>query len=566
MRNIIYKRYIKKRLNYIIWLLFVIVLGIVLGNINPYLFGRIIDNISVKDASAVKKTLICFSIVLLNVQVLSYVENIIGKKVVLKICNDIKSDLFFSVMNMPYYESDSYEQGELLNRIEFDASTIVEYYIDFISSVFLIVGNLFMSLYFLFNISKILSIVSLFLIFLMYVINFVFKEKVLKIQSSIKEFTDKYYGWLQESVANILGAKVFRLEKRLCERYNQLLNREFDLYMKSVFIDSNIEFLRGIISLCLDVAILFVASKFIINGTLTIGNLVAFNTYLSRLLIAISKILDINMNKQVVNISYSRIMSLLEKEEHGNQETEIVKITEICFEKVYFGYNDNLILKGVSFYLDEPGLYSIVGGNGCGKTTILSLIEKLYHCKKGNISINGNSVENINTESLRSNILYLTKVPYLINGTILENLRIGNENASRDEILNICKLVGIHEDIIELDKGYDSQVCEEGKNLSSGQKQKIVFVRAYISKASVVLLDEVTSDIDGKCEKEICELIKKMSEYSMIINISHRELSVKMSKKVFFLQNGEIIDDGTHEELLNKYKEYKDFFTKEQDV
>lgn len=153
-------------------------------------------------------------------------------------------------------------------------------------------------------------------------------------------------------------------------KYKELLENDYSLQMKSMYIDTQIEFLRGIISLILDVLILLIAALFILNGKMTLGNLVAFNTYLSKLLIAISKILDININKQVVNISYDRILSIFEKNENNGSGLNIERIETINFKDVSFRYNKDKVLKKASFNINEPGIYSFVGENGSGKTTI----------------------------------------------------------------------------------------------------------------------------------------------------------------------------------------------------
>lgn len=277
-------------------------------------------------------------------------------------------------------------------------------------------------------------------------------------------------------------------------------------------------------------------------------------------MIAISKILDININKQVVNISYDRILSIFEKTENNGSGLNIERIETINFKDVSFRYNKDKVLKKASFNINEPGIYSFVGENGSGKTTIFSLIEKLYYVDEGEIKINNYDINSIRTESLRKCVLYLTKKPYLINGSILDNIRMGNNETSIEKIQKICKRVGIHNDIIQLEDGYNTLIHETGKNLSSGQLQKLVFVRSYLQKVSIILLDEATSDLDGKSEKDICELIKELSKYFIVLNISHRPLSVQMSRKVFFIQNGEIVKEGKHIDLLRENEEYNKFF------
>ena len=191
MEKFLYKNYLKKRLNLIILLLICIFLGILVDSTNPYIFGKIIDSISKNEKNIVGKYLIYFAIILSVVQILAYIEKLLGRSVVLKTINEIKANLFCNVLNMPYNKIYKYGSGELLNRIEFDASIIVDYYIDLVSSLFMIVGNLLISLYFLFKISKVLSGVSFVLVCLMYVLNFIFKNKIAIIQNEIKRFSDR---------------------------------------------------------------------------------------------------------------------------------------------------------------------------------------------------------------------------------------------------------------------------------------------------------------------------------------------------------------------------------------
>lgn len=560
MKKNIYQKYLKRILNFIILLLICILTEIIIDSINPYLFGRIIDGISNKDINLIKHNLFNFTIVLTVVQILRIFEQLLGESIVLKIVNEIKKNLFKTVLNIPYFKTQEYDKGELLNRIEFDASMVVHYYIDLVSSLFMIIGNLTISLYFLLNISKQLSFVAIILICIMYMVNIAFKNQVSRIQERIKSFADQYYSWLQNNISNLLGIKLFLQEDKTSEKYIELLDKNYKLQMEDIQIDTKIELGRGIVSIVLDILVLYIATLYILGGKLTLGNLIAFNTYLNKLLVAISKLLEININKQAVNISYKRICSLIFTEKETQEKTNIDIIMRLEFKNVSFGYKENKVLKEISFCLEKPGIYSIVGSNGCGKTTIFSLIEKLYFIECGEIRINNININEISTKCLRKNILYLTKTPFLVNDTIYNNLRIGNENISNEEIQNICKIVGLHADIMRLENQYESTIDEAGNNFSSGQKQKLAFVRAYFSRASLILLDEVTSDIDGKSEKDICNLIKIMSQKSIVINITHRPCSLEMSNVVFLIEDGRIVDQGKHIELLQRTPRYRSFF------
>ena len=260
-------------------------------------------------------------------------------------------------------------------------------------------------------------------------------------------------------------------------------------------------------------------------------------------------------------VSYERMNEILNSEKEENNGIILKEpIQKIQFRQVIFGYKDNLVLKKIDLSIENPGLYSLVGSNGCGKSTIFKLLERFYECKVGKIEINQVPINKYSASDLRNNIVYMPKKPFFLQGTIMDNLKLGQNEISDLEVIEVCKKVGIHSDIQKLEKGYYELIESGGENFSSGQKQKLGFVRVLLKKADIVLLDEVTSDLDGEAERQICNQIEEIAKKAIVLNIAHKPESIRRSKKVFFIQGGKIVAEGTHKALMKNCVDYKKIF------
>lgn len=295
---------------------------------------------------------------------------------------------------------------------------------------------------------------------------------------------------------------------------------------------------------------------------MTIGMLVSFSSYMEKFFEAISKLMELNLNKQEVIVCFERIKEILNLEQELNKGRRLERpIQKIEFNQVEFGYSDKLVLKKIDLSIDKLGLYSVVGSNGCGKSTIFKLLEYFYECNDGKIEINQMDINKYSVMDLRKHIIYMAKKPFFLQGTIMDNLKLGQNEISDLEVIDACKKVGIHNDIQNLEKGYYELIEQGGENFSSGQKQKLGFARVLLRKADVVLLDEVTSDLDGEAERQVCNQIEEIAKKAIVLNIAHKPESIRRSKKVFFIQGGKIIAEGTHKMLMENCEDYKKIFT-----
>lgn len=556
------KNYFINRKKSILILLVIIILGIVLSSITPYLYGVILDNVVQGNVERIRVLVICFLGINVLLTITSRIESVLGENLSIKLNNDIKKQIFGRMVLITAKSNDKYSGGELISRLDSDSGMIVTYYLDLITSSIMIAFNLCISLYFLIKISKGLTIVSVFLFPFSYLVNFIFKNKVKLYGIAKKKLNDNYFKLLNEMLNNLKGIKILQLENRCTRRFDSILEDLYNLSKKSIYLSSAISILQELLNSIFEILIIYLSAVFIINDVLTIGNMVSFNTYLQKLFSTISKLLSINISKQSVDVSMERIQEL-EKDEfeiHDNSDGLLIK--QIEFINVCFGYDKKVILYDVNFKIAENGIYSIVGKNGSGKTTILNIISKLYECNKGKVNFNGQNTKNLSIDCVRNSISYMTKETIIVNDTVMENLKLGiNRELTDKEVCEVCKFMNLHEFIMSIG-GYEVDVNSE--SLSSGQKQKIGFVRILLKRANLILLDEITSDLDGEAEQLVLSILKKMSNSSIIINVCHKKAFVENSKKILVLNNGRIEMVGTQTELEQKSKTFQELFCNSQ--
>lgn len=529
---------------------------------NPVIYGKVIDSITNGEKKIFQICLVIFLITQLLVHVLSILENYIGQLTVTLLENELKKGLFEKIIHFKSSVLDGFMEGELFNRLEFDAEAIVDYYIDIITNSIMIICNFVISLYFIIHISKQLTVLAVIMLPILYFVNYISRNRIRILQELRKAFDDKYYTFVSELMGSIRGIKIFQLEKAYVKKYHDLLQEKYEIEKKNVVFSGAISLFRGGISNLIDILIVYVSAMIIFHGGMSIGSMVAFNTYLGKLFEAVNKVLDINMNKHSMEVNYSRIMDLRKKEveKQENSTNILTRIKRVKVEDVCFSYEKDMVLKGISFEISKPGIYTIVGENGSGKSTLFKLLEALYPCNKGKILINAIPIEEYEIKEIRSQISYLTKEPFLINGTIEENIKIGEKEISFCRIEEVCKMVGLHEDIMEFESGYDTEIGEFGCKLSSGQKQKIGLARMLLQNRSFILLDEATSALDSASRKKVDCILEELKKTTIIMNISHNEWEIENSEHIFVFHKGRIVDEGNHTMLKANSKIYNDYF------
>ena len=236
----------------------------------------------------------------------------------------------------------------------------------------------------------------------------------------------------------------------------------------------------------------------------------------------------------------------------------------IDFQNVSFSYDNDLkVLDNINFKVDANTTVGFVGKSGSGKTTIFSLLCKMYNIESGDILIDGNSINDLDEDSIRGNITVISQSPYIFNMSIIDNIKLVKEDVTLKEIKEACRLACLDDFIESLPDKYNTVVGEGGVTLSGGQRQRLAIARALVQKTEIILFDEATSALDNETQGKIQEAINNLKNEYTIMIIAHRFSTILNCDKIFFIENGKIIDSGTHKELLNRCSEYKHLYESE---
>lgn len=396
------------------------------------------------------------------------------------------------------------------------------------------------------------------------IIALAFNKSYKKNQQEIMEENSQVTAYLVESLQGIETVKSFNAE----DRSDFETEKRFIKLLKTVFKGGVLQNVQGslktIVQLAGGLIILWVGSIQVMNGTMSIGQLFTFNALLVYFLDPIRNLINLQLSMQTAIVSAERLAEILDLELEKD-ETEFKKLApqrlmgKICFKNVHFRYGTReLVLKDINMKINTGERIALVGESGSGKTTLAKLLLNFYQAEKGEILIDDHNIQDINREILRQRIGYIPQNIFLFSGTVQENLRLGNENATMEEIIDICKITTVHDFINQMPLRYNTHLDENGTNLSGGQRQRLALARAIIKNPDILIMDEATSNLDSTTEKAIENLIKKNFREMTMIIIAHRLSTIRSCDKIFVMDQGRIIEAGSHEELLkNKEKYYE---------
>lgn len=550
---------------FIVITLLLIVMGC--ASITPVLMQESIDKFIVnRDFSGLLK--IGGIILLLNMicPILSGIRTISMSKITNKILLDIRNNLYNHIQTLDFKFFDERPVGKIISRVVGDVNALQNLLNNSISNLIPNIFTLFLVIGIMLCMNLKLAAISLitipFLIFAMFYIE-IKSDKKWKI---FREKRSSLIGYTHESLSGMKVIQGFSRKSYTNSIFNMHIKEHAEGFLTAVFVQDFfwpfVDFFKGI-SLAI---ILFSGFILIQSGTVTIGVLMAFIMYedmLWRPIIQLSSF----YNAFVTSMSAGeRIFDILDTKNvmvEENSDTKMPEINgDIEFQKVSFAYSkeEGAVLKDTSFKIEKGQKIALVGETGAGKTTITNLISRFYDPTFGKILIDGIDIKNVDLESLRSQMGVMLQESFLFSSSIKENVRYGKLDATDEEIINACKAVNAHKFIMELEKGYDTEVNERGARLSLGQRQLIAFARALISDPKILILDEATANIDTETEILVQNGIKELMKGRTSIVIAHRLSTIRDCDKIFVLSNGKITECGTHDELLKKHGLYYNLY------
>ena len=383
----------------------------------------------------------------------------------------------------------------------------------------------------------------------------IFNARVRGLYRRIRDRLGDVSAKLQENLLGMLVIKAFARELYELQRFEQENIKYLNESVKGVVartIYFPAVFTVGFFS---SVVMVGVGAIFVLRGEFTIGGLVAYRGYWWQLFSPVFALAQINEMVQRAIASASRVFEILDAPLEITDAPDAIELTDvkghIVFDRVTFAYDDkNIVLKDVSFEVLPGQKVGIVGPSGAGKSTILAVILRLYEPQEGRILIDGHDLSQIKQESLRRHCAVVTQEPFLFNETVKHNIRFGRLDATDEEIVEAAKLANAHEFLEELPNGYDTVVGERGVKLSGGQKQRICIARAFLANPKILLLDEATASVEPESEAIIQATLEKLMEGRTTIVVSHRLSMVRDCDQILVVQDGKIVERGTHDELM----------------
>lgn len=387
------------------------------------------------------------------------------------------------------------------------------------------------------------------------------KDKVLR------KSQEKVAGFIGEIIRGAKDIKMLNAEKSFLDSYNSKLiktNKErYDMQEVNRRYGLLIGSLRDLSDFLLIILLIILIS----HGNLAIASALIIYNYSGRVTNLVAYIADIIDSSKDFNLSASRIFELktgeeFKKESFGDKHIKHVN-GDFEFKNVKFNYGSNDVLKDVSFKIKANTTTGFVGKSGAGKTTIFSLLCKMYDNYEGLITIDGNDIKTLDKDSIRGNITVISQNPYIFNLSIKENLQLVKEDLTDKDMIKACKMACLDDFINTLPDGYDTIIGEGGVNLSGGQKQRLAIARALVQKTEIILFDEATSALDNETQASIQKAIENMNGIYTILIIAHRLSTIINSDNILFLNNGIIEASGKHNELIKKSKDYKKLYETE---
>jgi len=529
--------------------------------INPYIIGETVnDFVTNQDISNlvyyIKILLtIVFAEVLLQFMFI-YFANWVGQHII----RDIRAKVFRNINSFKMSYFDTTSVGKLVTRVVSDIETIANF---FTQGVFMIISDILKMLVVIvvmFVMNWKLALVALVVLPILVYATKVFQVAIKATFQDVRNEIANLNGFVQERVTGMKILQLFTRESIEYQNFKKINNNHKKAHIKTVWYYSIFFPIAEILSSFAIGLIVWFGGYQILEGFTTLGAVIAFIKMSQMLFRPLRQIADKFNQLQMGIVSGERVFKIIDTKSYIRKEGQIAASNiqgNIDFKNVRFSYiQDEEVLKGVSLKVNKGETVAIVGATGAGKSTIINLINRFYEIDSGAISIDSIPVEDYELSSLRNQIAIVLQDVFLFSDSILNNITLKNSLITESQVIDAAKKIGIHDFIMTLPGGYHYNVKERGVMLSSGQRQLIAFLRAYVSSPRILILDEATSSVDSYAEQMIQYATDTITRGRTSIIIAHRLATIKKADKIIVMDKGVIVEEGTHRELLKKSNGY----------
>lgn len=538
----------------------------IISAIIPLFTSKVILNITNGVINQLILSAIAVFLIELVLYVLFFFKSFFYRRIYLKTLINVQKTLAKEILNLEISEIDKNSSGLFIDRLNKDTQDIAGLFMEYTYWISYIITNVGV-LFTVFILNRYLFIYAILSSIIVFIINRKRIAKQYEVQKELKTLQESKTGLTSELVRGIRDIKVLNAYNTILKQTNEKIEettkkevRIFNIRSFYSYIESNVRALSDLGFIIL--------GCFLYNKTLlTIPTFVILYNYQSKIKNLLTGIVQLSEYNKKFSVSANRVFEVIDdstfkKETFGN--VEIIKLEgNIRFKNVSFGYDEKKIINNMSFEVKPNERVAFVGKSGAGKTTIFNLITRLYKNDSGKIFLDNHNINDLTCSTIRDNMSIITQNPYIFNFSIKDNLLMAKEDATMDEIREACKMACIDDYIMSLPEKYETMVGENGVILSGGQKQRLAIARALLMKTEIILFDEATSALDNETQSKIQEAINNLKgEYTILI-VAHRLSTIIDSDKIFVVDDGRIVDSGTHKELLKTSKVYKNLYNKD---
>jgi len=556
--------YAKPYMKVFYWAFFLTIFLAGVGVLRPILIGDAVDEYIVKEDTSGLLYLTLIIVGLLFLEAFTqfyqtYYSNWIGQSVTI----DLRSKLFTHITSFKLKYFDKTAIGTLVTRCISDIETISQIFSQGLLTIMGEILKLVVVIIAMFAISWKLTLYVLLPIPLLIVAMIVFKNSIKRAFQEVRTQVARLNAFVQEHITGMVIVQVFNREKREKERFEAINDRHKKAHIKSVWAYSIFFPVVEILSAISLAFLVWWGAGGVLEGDIKLGHLITFILFIYMLFRPIRQLADRFNVLQMGMVGSERVFRVLDTQERIKDEGILDSGIKgnIKFEDVWFAYNEeDWVLKGISFEANEGETLAFVGATGAGKSSVVNLVNRFYEFQKGSITIDGIPIRDFDLDYLRNEIAVVLQDVFLFSTSIEKNITLENEEITREKVIRAAEAVGAAEFIERLPGNYDYDVKERGGMISVGQRQLISFIRAYVYNPKILILDEATSSVDTESELLIQKAIDRLTENRTSIVIAHRLSTIQKADRIIVLDKGKILEQGTHDELLEAGGHYKKLF------